>query len=349
MAITMKLWKIEGNKLVTCPSGKLDREERLEDWIANDSSILGLNLLILGRQVQTGFGGRIDLLAIDGSGNLVVIELKREKTPRDIVSQVLDYASWVKELGIQQAAAIANGFLNVGLEVAFKERFGSDLPESINIDQRMVVVASELDAASERIVQYLSDKFGVDINVIFFNYFKHDGEELLGRSWLMDPQIIEDKSELRQKGPWSGYWYVNIDENWEDCRQYGFVSAGAGKKYSNPLQKLKVGDKIFAYLKGYGYMGHGEVIKEAVPSTEFVDDKTENSILELPLKDSPFMKDVHDPDRRDYLVGVNWFKTFPKSEAKSFKGAFANQNIVCKLRDEKTLDFLYQMFNVQSE
>ncbi|MDD5007252.1 MAG: endonuclease NucS [Syntrophorhabdaceae bacterium] len=350
MAITMRLWKIQGNKLNVCASGKLDREDRLEDWIVRDSSLLGLNVLIFGRQVQTGFGGRIDLLAIDQTGNLIIIELKKDKTPRDIVSQVLDYATWVKELNLSQVEAIANEFLTTGLEVTFREHFGIDLPETINTEQRMVIVASEIDAASERIVQYLSDKFGVDINVVFFTYFKNDNEELLGRSWLIDPQIIEDKTESRRKGPWSGFWYVNIDENWEDCRQHGFVSAGGGKKYSDPLQKLKIGDKIFAYLKGSGYVGYGEVVKEVVSVAEFIDGKTNKALLSLQLKESPqFEKNLNDPERLDYLVGTKWIKSFPKSEAKSFKGAFANQNIVCKLRDEKTLDFLNQKFDVKTE
>ena len=40
----------------------------------------------------------IDLLAIDADGNLHVLELKRDKTPRDVVAQVLDYGSWVTTL-----------------------------------------------------------------------------------------------------------------------------------------------------------------------------------------------------------------------------------------------------------
>jgi len=350
MAITMKLWKIEGNKLTAYPTAKLDREDRLEDWIASDTSILGLNLLIIGRQVQTGFGGRIDLLGIDSNGSIIILELKRDKTSRDIVSQVLDYSSWIKELNLEQIGNIAKPFLNRSLEVAFKEWFEVDLPEAINADQRMIIVASELDAASERIVQYLSDTYGVDINVVFFNYFAGLSEELLGRSWLIDPRFVEDKTDVRKKGPWSGYWYVNIDGNWEDCREFGFVSAGGGKRYSDSLQKLKIGDKIFVYLKNHGYLGYGEVVKDVVPVTQFTDERSGQNIIELPLKDSPqFSQNLHDPEKLDYLVGVSWINSVPKSEAKKFTGIFANQNIVCKLRDTKTLEFLRNSFQVSDE
>ena len=49
--------------------------------------------MLIGRQVRTSFGGIIDLLAIAPDGSLVLIELKRDKTPREIVAQALDYAS----------------------------------------------------------------------------------------------------------------------------------------------------------------------------------------------------------------------------------------------------------------
>jgi RecB family endonuclease NucS len=54
--------------------------------------------MLIGRQEDTGFGGRIDLLALAPDGSLVLIELKRDKIPRDVVAQSLDYASWVERL-----------------------------------------------------------------------------------------------------------------------------------------------------------------------------------------------------------------------------------------------------------
>ena len=45
--------------------------------------------------MQTAQGARIDLLAMDGEGRLIIIELKKDRIPREIVAQVLDYASCV--------------------------------------------------------------------------------------------------------------------------------------------------------------------------------------------------------------------------------------------------------------
>lgn len=52
--------------------------------------------MLIGRQEDTGFGGRIDLLAVAPDGSLVLIELKRNQTPRQVVAQAIDYASWVQ-------------------------------------------------------------------------------------------------------------------------------------------------------------------------------------------------------------------------------------------------------------
>ncbi|MFC1755719.1 DUF91 domain-containing protein, partial [Thermoproteota archaeon] len=54
--------------------------------------------LLIGRNVLTAHNKYIDLLAIDENGNLIIIELKRDKTPREVVAQALDYATWVKGL-----------------------------------------------------------------------------------------------------------------------------------------------------------------------------------------------------------------------------------------------------------
>ncbi|MGE0117035.1 MAG: hypothetical protein AB7S71_09390 [Dongiaceae bacterium] len=52
-----------------------------------------------------------------------------------------------------------------------------------------------------------------------------------------------------------------------------------------------------------------------------------------------------DPKIAEYVIGVDWLKTYPVGEAKTFDGAFANPNIVCRLRDPRTIDFLKQAFS----
>ena len=200
MSSEIRLWKIESDSPKAIDQSTLDLEARLEQWISQDIGMVNGNLLVIGQQVETAYGGYIDLLAIDSSGNLVVLELKRDRTPRDIVAQTLDYASWVKDLGLNQIEEIVTDFLGDGvtLDQAFSERFSAGLPEVVNESHRMYIVASSLDSSTERIVEYLSETHSVDINVATFAYFKtSEGEELLGRSFLLDEQEVQRRSQTR--------------------------------------------------------------------------------------------------------------------------------------------------------
>lgn len=193
----IRLWKIDGgDQLTEVTRSSLDLESRLESWLERDIGILDPELLVIGRQVATDFGGCIDLLCIDRDGDLAVVELKRDKTPREITAQVLDYGSWIQELSSERISAVADAFLGAGkLEEKFRARFAAELPETINAGHRLLVVGSEIDNSSERIIRYLSGSYGVNINAATFRYFKADGgEEFLGRVFLIEPERVEQQS-----------------------------------------------------------------------------------------------------------------------------------------------------------
>ena len=199
MPTGMKLWRIEEDTPKPVAPDTLDLESRLEDWIRDDIGMVNDDLLVIGQQVPTEHTGAIDLLALDLNANLVILELKRDRTPRDVVAQALDYASYVQKLGILDIEGIASnsGFLKgKGLGEAFRDKYGEDLPEFVNQAHRIYIVASSLDSATERIIEYLSETHGVDINAATFTYFKTpDGNEMIGRSMLLDEEVVERRAE----------------------------------------------------------------------------------------------------------------------------------------------------------
>lgn len=347
MAFEMALWRVAGAQLERLPAARLDQELRLEDWIFDDSSVLGLEVALIGRQIQTAYGGRIDLLGVDREGNSVLLELKRDRTPRDIVAQVLDYATWVKGLGYAELDAICQAQRQRPLPDFFEAAFGQPMPEAVNESHSMVLIASELDDSSERIINYLADDCGVNINAVFFRFFKHGDEEHLGRAWLKNPEEVVQRTEEKKRAPWSGYWFVNVGESehrtWEDNVKYGFIAAGHDERYSRPLRKLGVGEEVFAYMAGLGYVGHGVVTATAVPIAEF---RTANGarLLDQPLKAPNAAEAADDPKESDWAVAIDWKHWVPKEKAKTFRGVFANQNIVCKLRHPETVAFLKKEF-----
>ena len=196
MAVEIAIWRMTDagpHRLATSP---LDFEQRLEDMLSEDPGMSGMDLLILGRQVPTSHGGYIDLLALDADGRAHVLELKRDRTPRDVVAQALDYGSWVQGLGLEDLEQIYldhNGG-ETQLGEAFAERFDSPLPDVVNAEQQFTIIASELDPASDRIVEFLADAYDVPINAVFFRHFSDDGREYLARTWLLDPQQPEVKA-----------------------------------------------------------------------------------------------------------------------------------------------------------
>jgi len=147
MAEDIRIWEIKsGESLSELKKTKLNLEERLEKWIERDISIISSDLLVIGRQVITRFGGGIDLLCLDSRGDIVIIELKRDRTPRDVTAQILDYATWVKDLSNEDITDIANSYLGTqgSLEDVFRNKFHQELPEDINENHKMLIVSSEL-------------------------------------------------------------------------------------------------------------------------------------------------------------------------------------------------------------
>jgi hypothetical protein len=192
----VKLWRVSGDKLEPHSSAALDLEENLERWIEADISVLSPDLLVIGRQVLTDHGGKIDLLCLDSNGNTVVIELKRDKTPRDVVAQLLDYASWVRGLSSARISEIADAYLGgkASLEDAFAEKFNEDLPDLLNEDHRMLVVGSRIDASTERIIASLSEAHRVGINAASFQFLKDpSGGTTLARVFLIEPGQVDQQ------------------------------------------------------------------------------------------------------------------------------------------------------------
>lgn len=215
----VRLWEITADrKLSEIPARYTSLEQWIEDWLADDVSVLDPSLLVIGRQVRTSFGGSIDLLCMDGDGNLVVVELKRGQTPRDVTSQALEYSSWVKGLAYDEITGIAANYPGIagGLEAAFREKYGSELPDELNQGHRTLIVAESVDASTDRIVGYLAE-MGVPINAVTLQHFEDaDGRELLAQVHLIEPEKVQARA--RGTSARSGYRTVNglqdlADEN----------------------------------------------------------------------------------------------------------------------------------------
>ncbi|WP_243321295.1 endonuclease NucS domain-containing protein [Geothrix sp. SG200] len=363
------LYRIDQGLKALSPTS-LGKEELLEDFIFQDVSILNERWLLIGRQVRTDYGKFIDLLAVDENGSLVVIELKKHMTPREVTAQALDYAAWVEHLEPQQIAEIWQGFVknyrpelgSQSLDQAFLEKFNTRLDEvNLNEEHRMVVVAAKLDSQTERILAYLGER-GIPINAVFFEVFTDGAAQFLSRVWFQDPleatDPLVDPPKPKERGPWNGEFYVSfgVDERrtWEDAVQIGFISGGGGRWYSNTLNYLKPGDRVWVNVPKKGYVGVGRVLEPAVKVTDFKvelpgGELTDLANPNLKLASKGMFNNAEDDDAAEYLVRVNWEHTVPLTKAVKEVGFFGNQNTVCRPSDPKwdhTVERLKQVWNI---
>ena len=226
MPIRTAVWKVSSTKPERLTESSLAKEQLLEEMIVADSRLLSDEWMLIGRQEDTGFGERIDLLALAPDGSTVLIELKRSHTPREVVAQALDYAGWVEKLRTEDIAAIYGRFApDCSLVQDFRQRFGQDLDkDTLNESHQVIIVAASLDESTERIVAYLSER-GIPINVLCFQVFAHGtDQQLLSRAWLLDPvrtQVSAAGTQDGSKEPWNGEFYCSFghgeSRSWADA------------------------------------------------------------------------------------------------------------------------------------
>ncbi|MBX2859887.1 MAG: hypothetical protein KTR14_01540, partial [Vampirovibrio sp.] len=252
MSAELQLLRIDNeNEIRPVSVSSMDLDQRLESILVSNIRFLDPNLMLVGHQITTLYHGQIDLLAIDSDGKMWVIALKKDRIPRDIISQLLDYGSWIAGLNYSQIKDLYEKYNTDSFEAAFENAFGLTPPETINEAHQLVLVSSTLDPVAERIMGYLTD-FGLNINAIQFSYFGDEQREYLSRRWYRDPKALDHADSLANKNTkkeaWNGHdYYVTFDENhqrhWEDAVKYGFISAGGAKRHSNALKQLAAGDR----------------------------------------------------------------------------------------------------------
>lgn len=199
MATEIKTWQIiEGKlELVESTLAEAGRTEAfdLETWIASNPNIVGSGLVIIGRQVITK-SGPLDLLAIDKAGNTVIIELKRDILPRKALAQAIDYASDVADWNIDKLSEVCTKQTRRSLDEVISEEFPDTNIENLNINetQRIVLVGFAIEPSLERMINWLSDNYGVNINAVLLKYTRTKrGDELLTRTSIISEEVEQER------------------------------------------------------------------------------------------------------------------------------------------------------------
>ncbi len=236
--------------------------KHLQEWLANHPQALtqddGDDLLIIQKEFD-GFDDtreRLDLLAIDKQGNLVIIENKLDDSGRDVVWQALKYASYCANLKKQQVVEIFQRYLDEQARQEAKEPesaqsvllefLGAEDLQSVQINtlksQRLILVAAKYRKEVTNTVLWLS-QFGIDCRCFKVTLYQ-TGDELflnveqiiptpeatdfmIGMIAKEDEEKSASNEQRRSHGLRLEFWEQTLDAFCQSsCRLYDNISPG---------------------------------------------------------------------------------------------------------------------------
>jgi hypothetical protein len=150
--------------------------------------------------------------------------------------------------------------------------------------------------------------------------------------------------------------YVNYGHGsewrqWDDAREYGFICAGGGNRFSGPLFELTPTERLWVYVPRHGYVGVARIIGSPQRAREFIVSTPEGDrqpIIQVLGRYANDIEHLDNPVRCEYFVPVQWIQTVSLEEAEHHTDDFSNPAIVCRpksLKWKSTLERLKKRFS----
>ena len=196
----------ETNKIVKIKSKTFHdfgfkEREHLQEWIANYPECLGEELLIIQKEFD-GFNDtneRLDLLALDKDGTIVVIENKLDDTGKDVTWQAMKYVSYCSTLSKQQIKEIYQAyldkyFLSGNAEENIIEFFNGKPFNEISLndnDQRMILVSGKFRKEVTSTVMWMLNH-GIKAQCFKVTPYDYQGQVLLDMEQIIPVKEAEE-------------------------------------------------------------------------------------------------------------------------------------------------------------
>jgi len=189
-------------KEITFKEIGLKERKDLQEWISNNPNILGEDLLIIQKEFD-GFNNtneRLDLLALDKDGNLVIIENKLDDSGKDVVWQALKYAGYCSSLTKEAIRSIFQQYL---IKIGNTENTEKIITDFLNkpdfsevqlnqdLSQRIILVAKEFRKEVTNTVIW-ARKFGIKIQCIKVIPFMAGEQLIIDTDQIIPVKDIED-------------------------------------------------------------------------------------------------------------------------------------------------------------
>jgi hypothetical protein len=165
------------------------------EWIAEYPEILGEELLTITTEYDKfdKTNNRLDILAIDKNGKLVIVELKRDKADRFVDLQAIHYAAYCSTLNLEQIVQIGSNYKKKSKDGIESEIRGFILNEDfLDFDNqpRIILVANDFREETLAAVLWLRDN-GIDITCVKLEPYRIEGKIAI------KPEIIIPLSEAK--------------------------------------------------------------------------------------------------------------------------------------------------------
>ena len=155
----------ESEKIAEVEFASLGFQERrdIQEWVAANPGIVGEDLLIIGKEFS-GFDRtdeRLDLLAVDADGKLVIIELKRDDTGVDAHWQAIKYASYLRRASVEDIIRMLADYSKLSEEDATNrllQHLNDDDLNALNNDQRIILASHRFAPEVTSAALWLNEK-----------------------------------------------------------------------------------------------------------------------------------------------------------------------------------------------
>lgn len=178
----------------------------MEKWVETDPTVLGEDLMVITTE-YSGFdktNERLDVLAMDTQGNLVVVELKRDDSGKHVDLQALKYAAYcapmtlddIAEIHVEYRGRTGHKMSADAARETIKEFVGDDEFEELSDKPRVMLVAREYRSEVTSSVQWLRS-YGIDITCIKWDVFQLPDQSVVVDTSTLIPQPETRDFEMR--------------------------------------------------------------------------------------------------------------------------------------------------------
>ncbi len=172
-----------GLKKVDFDALGLKEVDDIQEWIAKNPSILGDDLLIIGKEFSDfdRTDERVDLVAVDREGKLVVIELKRDCSDKNVHGQAIKYASYLSDATQEEIVSMLANHKPISesdAEAKLREHIKPNDLSTLNHDQRIILASHGFAPQVKSAVLWLNERApGKNlITCIQLTPYQQDGE-----------------------------------------------------------------------------------------------------------------------------------------------------------------------------